>query len=144
MELFSSEEFLFRSNDEQLLLTTQRVSVRTKEWGQAYNNTIFLEDISSVETRFSSLLSMLVIGIVLIAGGLFWGQSSNGAIFNGACIFGVIALLVYFLSRRHVVRITPDGGHAIEYEIGSMPQTSVDEFIHKLQLAKAVRRQALS
>lgn len=140
MELFASEEFLVRSNNDRLVLTTHRLHLSSKEWGQAYSNTLFLEDISSVEIRYSSFVLGLMIGGFLILGGLMWAQQGSVPPFNAATIAGGVFVLFYFLSRRHLVSITPNGGKPINFEIGSMSNEEVNDFIHKVQLAKERRR----
>lgn len=140
MNLFPGEELLVRSNNERIILTTHRIELSSKEWGTSYRNTIFLEDISSIEIRYTSFILALLLGILLITGGLIWSSQAEITPFNVSSIAGGFSILVYFLSRRHVVSISPNGGRAINFEIGSMSNLDLEEFIDKIQLAKLARR----
>jgi hypothetical protein len=139
MQLFPNEEYLVRSNNDLLVLTTHRIQSKSKDWGSSYENTLFLEDISSIEIRYSSLFLALVIGIFLIVGGLIWSNNEGISPFNYSTIAGAFAILVYFVSRRHVISITPDGGNPINLDIGHMGSEEIHDFIDKVQLAKAAR-----
>jgi hypothetical protein len=143
MDLFPGEEYLVRSNSERLVLTTHRIELTNKDWGSSYRSILFLEDISSIEIRYTSLLIALLAGIVLIVGGIMWFNQSSVSPLNPATIAGGLAILFYFLSRRHVVSISPNGGRPLNFEIGSMSQQEVNEFIDKVQLAKLARRNQL-
>lgn len=140
MNLFPEEEYLVRSNNERLVLTTHRIQLTSKDWGASYRNILFLEDISSIEIRYTSLVIALFIGIFLIVGGLMWTGQSSISPLNGVTICGAFAILVYWLSRRHVVSISPNGGRSLNFEIGSMSEEEVNDFLDKVQLAKAARR----
>lgn len=120
MELFSFEEYLVRSNNDRLILTTYRLHLRSKDWRQSYSNTLFLEDISSIEVRYSSFFLGLVLGIALIVGGIMWAQSGEVPPINLITISGCFLILIYFFTRRHLVSITPNGGKPINFEIGAM------------------------
>lgn len=141
MNLFPSEEYLVRSNNDRIILTTHRIQLTSKDWGSSYRSILFLEDISSIEKRSSSLFIALVIGIFLLVGGMMWANQADINQINPATISGIILIIVYFLSRKHVVSITPNGGKSLNFEIGQMSDEEVNEFIDKVQLAKLVRRQ---
>lgn len=144
MNLFPGEEYLVRSNNERLVLTTHRIELSSKDWGASYRNTLFLEDISSIEVRYTSLSLALIIGVILIVGGFMWAAQADVQLFNAATIGGGFAVLIYILSRRHVVSICPNGGHALNFEVGSMSSEEINDFVDKVQLAKAARRNAIS
>lgn len=140
MNLFPGEEMLVRSNNDRVILTTHRLQLSSKDWGASYRNTIFLEDIGSIENKYTSLFISLVIGILLIAGGLLYAQQGEMLPFNPITIVGGIAVLVYFFSRRHVVSITPMGGRSLNFETGPMSEAEITDFIDKVQLAKLARK----
>lgn len=139
MELFDSEELLVSSNNDRLKLTTHRIQLNNRDWGSSYRIVVFLEDISSIEVKYSSLFIALIVGIFLIIGGFSLPDLSSDytRIFVGV---GIFLVFIWILSRRHVVSITPDGGKAVNFEIGRMSSEEVDDFIHKVQLAKLARR----
>jgi len=140
MQLLPEEDYLVRSNDDTVVLTTHRIKVRNKDWGMSYQNVIFLEDISSIEIRYSSWFIVLVLGFVLIGTGLFIAGQNNGDLFNIATGGGALLILLYFLSRKHVVTITPDGGKGMDIQIKNMQDMQVEDFIEKVQIAKMARR----
>lgn len=140
MDLFPSEEYLVQSNNDRLVLTTHRLQLTSKDWGSSYKNILFIEDISSIEVRYSSLVIALVIGVFALIGGLMWANDSSVSQLNIATISGIILIIVYFLSRRYLVSITPNGGKPLNFEIGQMSTEEVNDFIDKVQLAKHARR----
>jgi hypothetical protein len=64
MMLLSNEEELISSNGGKIILTNQCIHQDDREWGNAYSITIFLEDISSIEMRYSSNMIFLILGIL--------------------------------------------------------------------------------
>jgi hypothetical protein len=122
MNLFTNEQIITSSNDNQVVLTNYRIHSETKDWGRSYSNTIFLEDISSVEVKYSSVIIFLILGAFAL---LAWiSQMSNAMGDTGVgliTIFLAIAfLLLYWFSRRHVIAITPNGGKAITFLVANM------------------------
>ncbi len=140
MNLFPGEELVVRSNNDRLVLSTHRLQPSSKDWGASYQNIIFLEDIGSIENKYTSLFIALVIGVLLIVGGLLYAQQNEIAPFNPMAIAGGSAMLIYFFSRSHVVSITPIGGHSLNFETGPMSEDEVADFIDKVQLTKLARK----
>ena len=101
MNLFLNEEFLVRSNNDRILLTTHRIQLTSNDWGSSYRNVLFLDDISSIEKRSSSLFLAFVIGIFLLIGGtytpiIFRYVPFNEAVFFMSTMWGIILLGIVF------------------------------------------------
>lgn len=128
-----------RGNHIEINLTTHRVCLKEDEWFRSYSIDIFLEDISSIESVFRSKLIFLLLGILGILGFVY--ELSNDASNEAWAILvlALIFLIIWFLSRQHLVCICSDGGHPLKVIIYKRFGIAAEDFIDKLQLAKAER-----
>lgn len=144
MMLLSNEEELVSSNGGKIILTNQRIHQDDKEWGNAYTITIFLEDISSIEMRYSSNMIFLILGIV---SALFCSYSfmsdSDGSPAGISLIATIGFFVVYWMSRKHIVSITSHGGKALNFEAASLPEYEMQKFLSQVQEAQLQRRDQL-
>ena len=140
MMLLSNEEELVSSNGGKIILTNQRIHQDDREWGSAYSITIFLEDISSIEMRYSSNMMFLILGIMAA---LFCSYSfmsdSNGSPAGISLIATIGFFVLYWMSRKHIVSITSHGGKALNFEAASLPEHEIQKFLANVQDAKLQR-----
>jgi hypothetical protein len=116
--------------------------------GHSYSITIFLEDISSIEIRYNSHIIFLILAAIV---GLFWvyllfassGYSSNGSSPTGAFLLALLFALLYWITRRHVISISSDGGKSLNFLVSQMKEDQIQEFTHKVHAAKAERMREL-
>lgn len=144
MKLLPNEELLVSSNEKKILLTNQRISLSQKEWGSAYRISLFLEDISSVEKKYQNHFTLLIAGILVLTISLL--QLSNedrGSMTQFLFLAGMILVISWYITRKHIIRICSNGNSAIHFETEKMSEDEVDDFIHTLELAKAGRRYQL-
>jgi len=139
MQLLPTEETLVTSNEDKVVLTTHRIKMTDKEWGSSYSIFIFLEDISSIEVRYRSNVVFLILGCLGILSGIFISQTYSGSNINVGLIAGIVFLILWCISRKHVISISPNGGKTLNFEIGNMAGADVDHFIDNLQTAKLKR-----
>ena len=129
-----------------MVLTNLRIHINEKKLGYSYKNTIFLEDISSIEDKFTSLIIALIVGIF---SGTIWllylfnfisPQNPNEPNIQFIS-FGVSILsnLLYWLSRKHIVSISSNGGKPIDFSVNNMNEEMIDDFIFKVQESKKQR-----
>lgn len=138
MTLLPNEQELVTSNGNKVILTTHRIQLTDKDWGYSYSIEIFLEDISSVEIRYRSNIILLLLGCLGILVGLYLFAQSNDSV-NYGFIAGIILLLIWWFSRRHIISISSDGGSSLNFEVGGMSSYLIEEFVGKVQLAKLNR-----
>jgi hypothetical protein len=137
MELLPNEERLISSNNDKVVLTTHRIQMSDSDAGNSYSIVIFLEDISSIETKYKSSITFMIIGCLAIIGGLFASSRTENtdAIVMGA-IVGIIFFILWWFSRKHVISISPNGGKSLTFRAKRMKKGQVQHFLDKLQLAK--------
>ncbi len=132
MKYFEKEEPVLASENNRIVLTSRRIR-------QAENKTdftsIMLEKISSIEVRYQSWILILLAGIICIVAGFILLR--NGSVEAMAC-FGVggICILVYIVTRKHIVSISSDGGAKIVFATRGMSKERVIEFVDKVEEAK--------
>ena len=141
MKLLTNEQTITSSNRNYVVLTNLRIHNESKEWGHSYSNTLFLEDISSIEIKYNSSILLLILGALSL---LAWGyQLMNGGsqteIGMSILFIAVVSLLIYWFSRKHVIAITPNGGKPIMLLIARIGSEQILDFVDKLQDAKANR-----
>lgn len=117
MNGITNEEMILESSNNQLRLTTHRLRYHKTESRNSDFTSIMLDKISSIElTYYQSSVWVLIIGIVTIP-----------------ILFGIILIIYYFSSRRHVVSITPDGGKPIVFETNGLKREFLENFIDKVE-----------
>jgi len=148
MKLLIHEEEILTANDNKIILTNQRIQMNEKDWGSAYSITIFLEDISSIEIRYNSVITFLILGGVALLVCILALVSSNAYSNNqGYVLISLAAALffffLYWLSKKHVISVCPNGGKPLNFEITQMKEEQIQDFFNKLQAAKGKRMQEL-
>ena len=142
MQLLANEERLVSSNQDKVLLTTQRISLSEKEWGRSYQITIFLENISSIENLYQSnpLFAVLsgfsfLVGVILLG----QGRDSNATFVFGCFAIAVVLLIIWLSSKRQVVTIASMGGAKLNFRVTGMSADQIEGFIDKVLAAQATR-----
>lgn len=137
-ELFEGEEIITESGDKVVTLTNKRVRYHASSAGQAHIVSIMLDKISSIEVHYSSQWIVLFLSIALMLAGVVTGLSNErqGQLGMGLAVFGVVLLLIYLFTRKHIVSIASDGGAKINFETKGMKRESVLDFINKVEKAK--------
>jgi hypothetical protein len=144
MQLLPDEELLVTSNQDKVILTNQRVHLADKEWGRSYQITIFLENISSIENVYRSNPLLLVIAVLGLGVALVtYNRTYDGALTIGGFAAGVIFLLLWLNSRRHMVTISSNGGGKLNLPIDGMSEAAVQDFVDKVEAAKGGRMNQL-
>ncbi|MDB3906101.1 DUF6232 family protein [Crocinitomicaceae bacterium] len=139
-DLLQGESIITQSGGGQITLTNYRIRMTNKRFGKANIISIPIHKISSVEVNYHSFLMALIMGVLLIAFGLLMGVSNNGGPAMAGIIFiGIIGVIYYFVTRRHVVEITSDGGKALRFESKGLKQEALNKFLN--QVEQAVREE---
>jgi len=143
--LLSNEEEIVSSNGGKVILTNQRICMNDTDWGQSYSITIFLEDISSVEMRYTSKVVFIILGVVaaLLCSYMYFNDNEGNPA-GGCLIATIIFFLLYWFTRKQIVSITSNGGKALNFEAASLPEYEVLNFLAKVQEAKLQRVGALA
>ena len=137
MKLLPNEEKVLTSNDDKIILTNYRIQMMDKEWGQAFNISIFLEDISSIEVKYKSHIYLLIIGIICVLAGFYMGgQHSGSNSLIGGLVLGGIFIAIWWFTRSHVISIGSDGGSSLNFLVTGMSEDAINDFTDKLSLAK--------
>jgi len=140
MYLLPNEQELVNSNEDKILLTDHRIHYTHRIWGKSYQNTLFLEDISSVENLYQSNMLYLVLAILSVFAGIFsMGNDHLANIMVGCIILAAVFFILWLGSRKHVVSISPNGGKPIVFEVEGMGGEQIEDFLFKVQKAKSDR-----
>lgn len=142
MKLLTDEEVLLTSNNDKIILTNQRISMTEKSSGQAFSIGIFLEDISSIETKYRSFIIFIVFGVISVLGGLYASSNSyhsNGGEILLGFILGAMFLALWFFSRRHIVSIGSKGRSSLNFMVQGMSKDEINDFVYKVSQAKLNR-----
>lgn len=134
MKLFTGEEVILTSNEDKLVLTNQRVILQSKDWLHNLQSTIFLEDISSMGTKYRPNQLLFTISLIF----LFLG------VINIIClIIGIALLLFWFLLKQPYIYIASTGTTELFIEANQLNKEQVLYFLDALQEAKANRVRSL-
>ena len=141
MILLPGEEKLVASNGGKIILTNQRIEMNDTVWGRPNTVVIFLEEISSVEVRYTNSLALLVLAITgfVVSIYLSINKSDETNLFRTTLIAGVIFILFWWLSGQYIISITSNGGRSLKFGVDRMTNSAIEDFIYKVQAAKALR-----
>jgi len=99
-----------------------------------------LEKVSSCEIRYQSWPILLILGGLLLLGGTYSFFQMGGVQLAGpAIVFGLVFLCAYFLTRKHLISISSDGGASIGFETTGLKRDAVIAFINGIEEAKNQR-----
>lgn len=138
MKLLQNEDKLISSNADKIVLTNQRIMMKDEIWGKSFKISIFLEDISSIETHYKSYMLFLIIGIILVFAGLAMFKS-GGLMAVGGLIVGGILIALWWFTRKHLVTISSNGGSHINFVVEQMSDDKIEDFVTDVQEAKLKR-----
>jgi uncharacterized membrane protein len=147
MTLLANEHIIVNSNDDKVILTNKRIHMSDRRWSGSYSNTLFLEDISSMEIRYSSNIILLILAGLAVLLSILNISNSDRPLSGGdgdeitllPLIIGVILVFIYWFSRKHIISISPNGGKPINFEVAGMSKQQIEMFLDKVQKAKDAR-----
>ncbi|MDA9970507.1 hypothetical protein N9E56_01590 [Flavobacteriaceae bacterium] len=117
MQGIDNEKIILESDNNQLRLTTHRLRYHETAKSNSDFTSIMLDKISSIElTYYKSSMWLLIVGIITIP-----------------IIVGIILIIIFLTSKRHVVSVTPDGGKPIVFETKGMKHEFLEDFIDKVE-----------
>ncbi|MCC6372967.1 MAG: hypothetical protein IT236_18335 [Bacteroidia bacterium] len=138
LPLFEGEQIISSSNDKKVTLTNQRLLKLEKGFGNARSISIHHSKISSVEIKYISWPWALIIGIFLLIVGLLNSTLRLDYTTFLGILIGTFFILLYFLSRRHLITITSDGGTRLNIQTKGMSSDDVLAFVNKMEYAKSL------
>jgi hypothetical protein len=128
-----------------LTVTTHRVRQDKISWGAAQTVGIMLEDISSCALLYRSYYVWLILAALSIVGGLTFRNPFGFS--SSSTEIGVVAALVFavlfFVTRRQALLISPAGGLSIVYVTGGSDRTQALHIIDTIEAAKDARAASL-
>jgi hypothetical protein len=97
-------------------------------------------NISSIENVYKSNLVLLLIGALGMVEGITTinREDQAGLAFRGFTV-AVIFLLLWLNSCKHIVTISSNGGGKLNFLVERMSEAEVQDFVDKVQAAKANR-----
>lgn len=137
--LFERERLISQSDNNEITLTSHRIRYNSSSTGRGHVISIALEKISSIEIHYKSWILVLLLGILFVGAGIIIGANNNGEAMILVLILGGVCILLYFLTRKHVVTISSDGGAKINFETKGMKRETLLDFINKIEVAKSNR-----
>lgn len=140
MKLLPAEELLLSSNENKIMLTDHRLCMKDGNSESSYSISMFLEDISSMEVKYRSRPFLWIMALLCGIGGVYLlSERSSGDFGYAVLAFAVAFLIAWWLSRKHVVAISSNGGAPLIFEIQGNSSEKINDFIYRVALAKQVR-----
>ena len=116
MEAIENEKLITESDNKQLRLTTHRLRYHESASKNSNFTSIMIDKISSIELTYQSNIWLLIIGVLTLI-----------------ILVGVILIVLFFLTKKHVISIIPDGGKPIILEVKGMKRDFLEDFINKVE-----------
>jgi hypothetical protein len=143
MKLLPNEVKILSSNSEKVILTDHRVQLTDIVAGGSFTISIFLEDISSIETRYKSNIWLLILGGISVLGGLLIPGRYGGNHLGPGLVVGLIFFVIWWFTRKHIVAISSNGGSALNFIAEGMSAETINDFVYNVSVAKQKRVNAL-
>ncbi|MGB5031541.1 MAG: hypothetical protein WBO76_05480 [Saprospiraceae bacterium] len=140
MNLLPNENKLFTSNEDKIILTNLRIQMTDRVWGQSFSISVFLEDISSIESKYKSNILLLIFGVICVCVGFYLSgqRGGNESMFVGFVVAAVF-LAVWRLTRKHIISVTSVGGTSLNFMVQGMGDDKINDFVYNVSLAKLTR-----
>ncbi len=135
MKLLPNEEKIMNFNNDVITLTNLRVNLTDIKWGQTYSNNIFLENISSVETKFTSSPLLIIFSLISIIVSILLKE--DFLLFG--IILSVVLLFAWLVTRKFVLLVSSNGGSSIAFQVHNIDDEEIANFIYEIFLAKQKR-----
>ena len=139
MKLLPNEEKLITSNADKIVLTDHRIQMTDSVWGKTFTISIFLEDISSIETKYKSKILFIILGAICVLGGVYIAGEYSADEGIALLILGVIFFAVWWFTRKHIVSISSDGGSSLNFMVHGTGKEKIQDFVHSVSVAKQKR-----
>ena len=133
--LFENEKIISQSDGNIITLTNLRIRYSLTGVSQEHIISIFLDKISSIESRYSSkyvFLYLSIFGFITSAYFLLNETSDVGMLF---AIVSIGLLYMYFKSRKHFITITTDGSNQLNFQVDGMKNSLILDFISQVEEA---------
>lgn len=144
VQLLPNERILMQSGSNELTLTTHRLRYERRRLAEGEMKSIMLEELCSCGYVKTGHLWLVVLGAVMCV--LGYATRSEGLTQSSGSLImlvGAVCILVFFLSRRHVLSFA-SAGHRIEVMTQGMSTEQVAEFLDATEAAKNDRRLAIT
>jgi hypothetical protein len=132
--LLPGEHIVLRSNFDNLVLTNYRLRYDVEKFGGSVFIGITLNSLSScgLVTKSSPVL-LLLAGLSLLAS---FVAKDNGSVAVG---IAVVLAVAYFLTRRSVISLAPNGGQPIVVPTSGMSRNDIVNFLEAVEREKLAR-----
>ncbi|WP_345223285.1 hypothetical protein [Hymenobacter koreensis] len=143
--LLDGEELLDYTPNRVVLLTSNRIRYNAANASESHLVSIMLEKISACEVRYQSQPLLGISGALLAVVGLlaFFQPGDAQAFGAGALAVGLLLVLAYLASRRHIISITSDGGTRLAFATKGLKRETVIAFVNSVEKAKHERVERL-
>ncbi|MDN5289018.1 MAG: hypothetical protein JWR38_5292 [Mucilaginibacter sp.] len=137
-QLITGESFLINTDNGPITLTTHWIRYNNKIWGQSNIISIMLEKISAIQILYISHPGLGIGGLLMIMLGvaLSLGDTENGWVITIAVITGILLIVAYYITMKHICVITSDGSGKIVFRTEGMDTDALIDMADKVELAK--------
>lgn len=132
-DLLAGEQILYELGQAPSLVLT---NYRLRYTANRHIISIMLEHVSAIEVRYKRNLYLLGISCFFLLGGMFMMSNSFTPISLMVFTVGGINLLLYFLTKKHIISIGADSGKSIDIQTKGMSQESILELLNEIEQAK--------
>jgi hypothetical protein len=130
--LLPNERLICQSTDGNVNLTTHRILYEYKRWGNFYNQSILLEDITACENKDTPHTWIVALGILFIISAFVATPRTLWI------IIGIICLGIYWNAKKNVVIISCPTTK-VKISVDGMRHEKIVDLIDKIEQAKHER-----
>ncbi len=131
MKLISNESVISKSTNNAIVLTNYRLFHNAGRFDFA---SIMVDKISSIQVKHISHFWLLVSGILFGLGIIIGAFDYHLELFGiGSGIIGLALIILFFSTRKHVISVSPDGGHPINFTTRGMSKSEIKALISKIE-----------
>ena len=131
--LLPNEKLITQSDNKVITLTSHRIRYTNSIMGKSHLISIVLSDISTIEVKYTSKISLLYISIFSLVSSIVGLITNQSDIFFPLIILSIITGLIYLRSRIHVISISAKNGHKILFHTKGLSKVEIDSLINKVE-----------
>lgn len=142
MKLISNEFEILKTTNSKVILTNKRIFLNKNFNDYSKTISIFLENISSIETSYKSNLTLKIISGIFLLSTIYFGLTNyenNNNPTNLSLILAIVFYLLFWFSRQNVIIISSNGGGILSFLTRGMNPKEIEDFIHKVNETKNYR-----
>lgn len=139
MQLLNGEKQIDIFSKAGIILTNFRLIQSNNSNTGSYLLEVFLEDISSIETKYENDFSLICLAVFFALLQIYLLVNFHKDYYYAGAVIAAICAVLWWRSRKFSIVATAKGGSKLKFAVGRIKDATVYNFIAAIQKAKLER-----